>query len=154
MKKFKIMILCIILSIANTAVSAQVSKVTASDGEENDNFGKSVSISGNYLIVGADLDDDSGFYSGSAYLFKKEGNSWIEEDKIIPQDCEAMDFFGEHVDISGDYAIIGAIGDDDNGNYAGAGYIFHREGTNWIEQEKLLAFDGESRDYFGNDVAI
>jgi len=126
----------------------------ALDGSANDYFGVYVSISGDYAIVGAYYDDDKGNESGSAYIFKRNGENWTEQDKITPADGEANDRFGGSVSISGDYAIVGAIGDNDNGPISGSAYIFKREGTNWIQKEKLMASDGSANDYFGGTVSM
>src|SRR6056297_1943458 len=100
------------------AVSAQVSdeqiqKILASDGAAGDVFGHSVSISGDYAIVGACYDDDNGNGSGSAYIYYKEqggtGN-WGQVKKITASDGAADDYFGTSVSISGNYAIVGADG--------------------------------------------
>ena len=125
-------------------------RLTASDGSTNDNFGISVSISGDYSVIGAGNDDDN----GSAYIFHREGDTWIEQAKITSSDSAPEDYFGESVSISGDYALIGAFRDDDNGNDSGSAYIFQRNGTNWIEQTKLVASDGALDDYFGRSVSI
>jgi hypothetical protein len=132
----------------------QVAKLTASDGTAKDNFGWSVSISGDYAVVGAPADDNNGTDSGSAYIFKRSGTSWREQVKLTASDGAAGDWFGWSVSISGDYAIVGALWDDDNGAYSGSAYIFKRSGTNWSEQAKLLAADGAADDYFGNSVSI
>ena len=60
---------------------AQEAKLLPSDGASDDNFGFSVSISGDYAVVGAHFDDDRGFDSGSAYVFKRSGTSWAQEAK-------------------------------------------------------------------------
>ncbi|MHC4132552.1 MAG: FG-GAP repeat protein [Planctomycetota bacterium] len=129
-------------------------KLTASDGAAGNRFGFSVSISGNYAIVGAYYDDDNGTNSGSAYIFKRNGASWSEQDKLYNADAAAYDYFGYSVSISGDYAIIGAYGDDDNGNRSGSAYIFKRNGTSWNEQAKLTAADGAADDNFSRSVSV
>ncbi|MEA2021888.1 MAG: FG-GAP repeat protein, partial [Candidatus Caldatribacteriota bacterium] len=48
-----------------------VTKITAPDGEADDNFGRSVSISGDKIVVGAIYDDDNGSNSGSAWVFQE-----------------------------------------------------------------------------------
>ena len=126
-------------------------KLLASDGAERDYFGSSVTIYRNYAIIGATDDDDNGDESGSAYIFKRDGTSWTEEAKLIASDGTEGDAFGHSVSIDGDYAIIGAYGDDD---YSGSAYVFKRDGTSWNEQDKLLASDGAERDYFGRSVSI
>ncbi|NBC30356.1 MAG: hypothetical protein GVY29_10240 [Spirochaetes bacterium] len=138
-------------------------KVVATD-PGGDRFGESVAISGDYAIVGAYLNDDAGLNSGSAYIFHRSGtgNSWDTGTKIVASDAASIDVFGHSVGISGDYAIVGAYGDDhvDDGDsmdndYDGSAYIFHRTGTNsWTEETQITASDAESDDYFGYSVAI
>ena len=114
----------------------------------------SVSISGDYAIVGAHFDDDNGSGSGSAYIFKLDGANWVQQQKLTASDGAEWDEFGYSVSISGDYAIAGAMYDDDNGNSSGSAYIFRLDGTSWVQQQKLIAPDGAAGDYFGNSVSI
>jgi hypothetical protein len=132
----------------------QQAKLTASDGAVDDNFGCSVSISSDYAVVGAVNDDDKGIDSGSAYIFKRNGTSWSQQQKLTASDGAANDIFGVSVSISGDYAIVGAAGDDDKGTNSGSAYIFLRSGTSWSQQAKLTALDGAASDYFGVSVSI
>ncbi len=126
-------------------------KLLASDGDVNDWFGHSVSVSGNYAIVGAYRDDS---FKGSAYIFRRDGNSWSEQQKLTASDGAASDAFGCSVSIIEDYAIVGAYGDTTKGTSTGAAYIFKRDGTSWIQQQKLLASDGAAYDTFGDSVSI
>jgi hypothetical protein len=132
----------------------QQAKLTASDGAPYEWFGWSVSISGDTAIVGAHYDDDSGSNSGSAYIFKWDGTNWIQQAKLLASDGAANDWFGWSVSISGNLAIAGAYGDDDNGIESGSAYIFKWDGANWIEQAKLLTSDGTAGDEFGYSVSI
>jgi hypothetical protein len=115
------------LTISAQVTDEQIQKLLASDGAADDVFGHSVSISGNYAIVGAMGDDDNGNESGSAYIYYKDrggtGN-WGEVKKITASDGAADDSFGESVSISGNYATVGAYVDDDNGTNSGSAYIF------------------------------
>ncbi len=129
-------------------------KLTASDGAAYDCFGYSVSISGDLAIVGAHGDDDKGTDSGSAYIFRWDGTSWSEQQKLTASDGAAKDYFGRSVSISGDLAIVGAPYDDDNGSYSGSAYIFRWDGTGWVQQAKLTARDGAAYDLFGHSVSI
>ena len=108
------------LSITNP-VHAQISefKLTASDGAAGDEFGFSVSISGDYAVMGAMFDDDNGTSSGSAYVFKRTGTSWQQEAKLLPSDGAAGDECGRSVSISDDYGVGGAVGDGGDGMGAG-----------------------------------
>ena len=133
---------------------SQQEKLTASDGADGDRFGSSVAISGDYAIICASGDDDNGSASGSAYIFHRSGESWSQQEKITASDGAAADSFGYSVAISGDYAIVGARGDDDNGSASGSSYIFQRSGESWGQQEKITASDGAGGDFFGSSVAI
>jgi len=129
-------------------------KMTASDGDDGDRFGNSVDISGYYAIVGAHWDEELGYSSGSAYIFKHEGSDWMEEEKLTAHDGERLDLFGESVSINGNHAAIGAIWDDDMGSYSGSVYIFTHDRFSWIEEEKLTASDGDDGNNFGSSVSI
>ena len=132
------------------------SKIVASDGYLNDNFGHSVAVSASYIIIGANEDDDLGSNSGSAYVFTYDVNAekWREQAKLQASDGESYDNFACSVDIAGDYAIIGADRDDDHGSTSGSAYIFKRELDKWHQQVKLTPADGSKYDHFGFDVAI
>jgi hypothetical protein len=129
-------------------------KLLASDGAQDDNFGYSVAIAGDYALVGAPGDSAPAYRSGSAYIFKRNGSSWIEEAKLLAGDGAEYDIFGWSVAIAGEYALVGACGDDDSGTYSGSAYIFTWNGSSWIEEAKLLAGDGAQDDNFGYSVAI
>ena len=97
------------------AADVRQTKRAASDRDTSDLFGGSVAISGDIAIVGARRNDDAGDDSGSAYFFTRQPDGrWLEE-KVTVWDAEAEDRFGTSVAISGDRAIVGAWGDDDNG---------------------------------------
>jgi hypothetical protein len=101
-------------------------RTLASDGVAGAQFGSSVSIIGDLAIVGAFGDDDMGYHSGSAYIFKRDGTSWSQEAKIVASDGDVFDVFGCSVSISGDSAIVGALYNDDKGIDSGSAYIYTR----------------------------
>jgi alpha-tubulin suppressor-like RCC1 family protein len=122
-------------------------KITSSDAASGDLFGSSVSIDGDYAIVGApNHNNGAGSNSGSAYIFKRDGTSWSEQEILVASDTASSDLFGYSVGISGDYAIVGR-------RQEGA-FIFKRSGTSWSEQQSLTASDAEASDYFGWSVSI
>lgn len=129
-------------------------KITASDAAPRDLFGYSVSISGDTAIVGAYGDDDHGEFSGSAYVFRYKGISWIQEAKLTPEDAVEYHDFGYTVAISGDTAVIGAPGDDDIERSSGAAYVFKYYDGNWIQEAKLKANDAAFSDRLGKTLAI
>jgi hypothetical protein len=110
-----------------TGVHAAEVKLTASDGAAGDWFGGSVALAGDYALVGAHYDDDNGYWSGSAYLFRWDGSSWTEQQKLLASDGAAYDMFGGSVALAGDYALYALVGadlDDDNGDGSGSAYIY------------------------------
>ncbi len=129
-------------------------KLTANDGEANDGFGFSVSISDDHILVGARGVDDKGNSSGAAYFYQQQGSSWAQTQKLMPDNIESGDFFGSAVDVNDQFAIVGAILDDDLGSGAGAAYVYRGTGGGWGLVDKLLPGDGASLDQFGSSVAI
>ena len=97
--------------------STETAKLTASDGAKDDEFGISVAVSGNTVVIGAHLDDDKGDKSGSAYFFTKPAAGWdtsTETAKIIDHDGAVDDHFGRSVAVDGSTAVVGAYGDGSN----------------------------------------
>jgi hypothetical protein len=136
-------------------------KLLASDAAAGDMFGYRVSVSGDVALVGAKDDDDDGYASGSAYVFRWNGSSWVEEQKLLASDAAEADQFSESVSISGDVAMVGAavamVGaahDDDDGANSGSAYVFRWNGSSWVEEQKLLASDGAADDRFGGSVSV
>ena len=82
-------------------------KLTASDGAAGDNFGYSVSISGDYVVVGAYNDDDEGENSGSVYVYGWSGSSYVEVAKIIDSNGAAGDNFGISLSLSDRNLLVG-----------------------------------------------
>lgn len=103
----------------------QHAKLTAQDGEKFDQFGNDVSISNNIILVGAKFDDDVVVDGGAAYSFLREGDVWVEKEKVTLPLLDAnwpMPHFGISVEIDGHYAIVGA---DTADNDTGAAYIYN-----------------------------
>lgn len=140
----------------------KITRLTASDAKTNDNFGSSISLVANQILIGA-----SGYYDaendlvdvGAAYLFELNpvSNQWEEKAKFTASDGEPIAEFGHSVSLSGDKALIGAYRAAPNGNYEqGAAYLFALNSTtnSWDEVAKLIASDGNEGDNFGNAVAL
>ncbi|MCD4825170.1 MAG: FG-GAP repeat protein [Phycisphaerae bacterium] len=131
-------------------------KLTASDAASDDCFGYSVAISGDYAVAGAYSDDDieKGSNSGSAYVFKRDGDQWTQIAKLTADDGAADDKFGYSVAIDGEKIIIGTYWDDDNGDSSGSAYIFELIGEVWTQTGKITAADGAADDEFGYSVGV
>ena len=121
---------------------------TANDSAVHDHFGFSVSISKNYLIVGSPNDDDNGDNSGSAYIFERVDNNWIQHAKITSSDGIENDNFGHIVCLSDKYAVVANLAYYGNG----AVYVFVLKDNNWIQQAKLIS-QNDSKS-FGCSVSI
>ncbi|MGI6496308.1 MAG: FG-GAP repeat protein [Kiritimatiellia bacterium] len=133
---------------------SQQAKLTASDGAYDDCFGWSVALDGDTALVGAGWDGDKGYYSGSAYVFTRDGTNWTQQAKLTASDGAAYDNFGCSVALSGDTALVGARYDSDNGDDSGSAYVFTRSGGIWTQQAKLAAPDGADDAHFGVSVAL
>jgi len=129
-------------------------KLKANDAEEDDSFGDVVCVSGDTVAVGAAGSDGSGLSSGSAYVFVRDGTTWVQQAKLIPSDGTAYDHFGRAVSANGDTVVVGAPGNDENGSFAGAAFVFVRDGTTWRQQAKLLADDAKPGDSLGEVVSV
>lgn len=133
-------------------------KLIPSDGEAIDFFGWSVAISGDVIIVGAPENKTVRPGSGAVYVFRYNGEDWVEEAKLIIMDDEWGAHFGRSVSIDGNVIVGGATGIDYNGNMeAGAAYVFRYDGAVWIRDDSILrAPPGEREEfsYFGESVSI
>ncbi len=129
-------------------------KLTASDANTNDWFGRSVAISGNTAIVGAYGNDDAGSSSGSAYLYDFSDPCSITETKLTASDAAGNDWFGASVAISGSTALVGARLDDDAGSSSGSAYLYDFSDPCSITETKLTASDANAWDDFGFSVAL
>lgn len=146
----------------------EVQKIVASDRNESDHFGISVSISDNRAIVGAYVEDEdtSGTITvidaGSAYIFEKdESGTWNEIKKLVAPDRGVEDKFGRSVSISGNYAIVGAEREDEDVSgentltTAGSAYIFETDDRGyWNKVQKIVASERAEGDFFGKSVSI
>jgi hypothetical protein len=129
-----------------------------------ESFGYSVAIDGDYAIVGAYLDDTNGLSAGAAYIFRREGSTWVPEDKLLASDGQPGDWFGYSVSIASDaenrFALVGAPLDDDpdmpppDGDDVGAAYVFVSSGTIWAQEAKLTHPIPYKNDQCGKSVAI
>ena len=130
-------------------LSARRQHLTALDGAAGDTFGHSLAIDGDALVVGSQMDDHRGRESGSAYVFQRAGERWVQAAKLTASDAEAEDRFGYALAIDDDTVLVGAWGDDDRASRAGAVYVFVNRHGRWEQEAKLTASDGAEDDFFG-----
>jgi hypothetical protein len=127
----------------------QQAKLVSSDAAENDYFGTSVDLSEDTAVVGAWADDAHGTDSGAAYVFTRDGQSWVQEAKLTPDDAARGDGFGLAVAISGETLVVGS-----SSGGSGTAYFFKRDGTIWSQQDRVVASDARLEDGFGSALDI
>ncbi|MDX1958059.1 MAG: putative Ig domain-containing protein [Leptospiraceae bacterium] len=162
----------------------QEAYLKAPNNDSNDQFGNSVAISNDTIVVGAWQEDstqttitngttastdNTRLNSGAAYVFKRTGEIWLQEAYIKPSNTKTGDEFGVSVSISGDTIVVGAKREDSNqttitnGSTAsadfsmanpGAAYVFRRNGTIWSQEAYLKAPNVSDNDDYGVSVAI
>ena len=99
-------------------------------------------------------DFEHGLTAGAAFVYRLTGADWVREVKLVPDDIAVGDHFGSSVSVSGDTIVVGADHQDAAGVDAGAAYVFQFDGSQWIQQVKLLPADLGPDDRFGNAVAV
>ncbi len=157
---------------------SQQAYLKASNAQADDNFGQSVSISADTIVIGATGEDsnavgvnnnqlnNSASTSGAAYVFVRTGSTWSQQAYLKASNTESNDEFGTAVSISGDTVVVGAINERSSSTgvngieanntalSAGAAYVFVRSGTNWTQEAYLKASNTETNDQFGRAVAV
>ena len=156
---------------------SQEAYLKASNTDDEDQFGVSVAISGDAIVVGASFEDsgatgvngdqgnNSRSNSGAAYVFRREDGEWSQEAYLKASNTDAADIFGARVAISGDVIVVGARnengsstgvnGEQNNSGFdSGAAYVFRRENGEWSLEAYLKASNTGSSDQFGASVAI
>lgn len=150
------------------ATWTQQAYIKASNTGIRDLFGASVSISGDTLMVGASLEDNldgsqndgpagENTNAGAVYVFERSGQVWTQRAYLKAGGSEpvtAGDAFGSSVAVSGDVAVIGALGEDSVNPESGAAYVFRRVGGSWQQEAVLKASNAGSNDLLGSAVAI
>ena len=160
---------------------AQQAYLKAPNSANNDQFGWSVAVSGDLVVVGAPQEssnatgvngnqaDNSFNQAGAAYIFARSGGVWTQEAYLKASNPEALDRFGHAVAAGNDYVVVGAPEEDSGGfgiNHptgqsnnsvpsAGAAYIFVRSGGVWSQHVyvKAAAFNPGNLDRFGWSIA-
>lgn len=156
--------------------------IKASNTQESDGFGGSVSLSGDgaTLAVGVpfedsaatgvdgDQDDNSVPTSGAVYVFARSGAIWAQEAYIKASNTGFEDKFGAWVSLSADgdtlavtapledSAATGIDGDEasDDAENSGAAYVFRRSVATWTQMSYLKASNAEADDLFGSAAAL
>ena len=164
--------------VRNAGAWSQQAYLKASNTDADDQFGGSVAISGDTLVVGAvgedsnatgvdgDSANNSASNAGAAYVFVRSAGAWSQQAYLKASNTDALDSFGISVAISGDTLVVGANGESSNAtgvngnqsnnlaNASGASYVFVRNAGAWSQQAYLKASNTGADDLFGGSVAI
>jgi len=141
----------------------KVSIIYPNDGEQNDNFGNAVDISGNLSVIGAYSAKIDGVATGMAYIYRFNDTHWVQEGKLTSEGSQSHDFFGWSVACYHNVVIVGAYMASGDSYPVGAAYIFApAKGNTWSRQAILKApyrdidDDGGSPEYiyFGWSVEV
>lgn len=135
----------------NGSSFVEEASVFGSDTVQFDLFGWAVALREDRLLVGVEFADQQ---RGKAYVFRNDGNNWLEEAKLTAGDAAPNDRFGRVVSMNGEFAIVGAPATDHTGLSSGSAYIFHRTGSNWTEQANLRGSSPQPSANFGEAVSI
>ena len=141
-------------------------KITPSDRDSFDYFGRSVSISGNHAVIGSFgskypiSKTNSKWRAGAAYIFTNFNGVWGENQKLTAPTRRFNDIFGFNVSMDDSMVLIGAYGDDYDayennwiGN-AGATHLFTLNGFVWKHSQKIVAIDRTRNSHFGYSVNV
>lgn len=119
-----------------------------------DTFGRSVSISGNTVLVSDDGDDTMGFEAGATYVFVRAQGLWRRQNKIVNPDAVSSERFGYTVAISGDTAAIGVPFAGDAAPFSGKAFVYKRFNGIWLKVAQLTAADAAEQDWFSWSIAV
>ncbi len=119
-------------------------------------FGTAIMIDGDTAVIGALGATVNGHANqGAAYVFKQTGGIWNQVAKLVADDGDANNYFGQAAAISGDNIVVGAYGASVDGNaLQGAAYVYANVGGTWTFAHKLVADDGVGGEFFGRSVAM
>jgi len=144
----------------NGGAYVEVSQLTASDAQGGDQFGTSVAVSGNRLIVGAVGKSTTTYHAGKVYVYEwNSGTSTYDEvTTVLASTAATNTWFGTSVALSSDSSrlVVGAYGDGTGGLEAGKVYVYNWNSitSTYDEVTTVLASTAAAKDWFGGSVAL
>lgn len=139
-----------------TAAAAQCppAVLTVPSGDHEDEYGDSVAIDGDVLVVGNPRRLINLYDGDSVAVFRRTVAGWTHEATLAPSDQGSAVDYGESVAVAGDTILIGDPGQDGATVVTGAAYVVERIGGQWVETQKLFEVGGGTYDQFGYAVAL
>jgi len=139
----------------------ETERLVGNDTTTGDRLGRTVAISGNFALVGADRQGAGN--EGAAYVFERNDqgtpldptdDTWPQVARLQPAGVQAGDLFGLGVAISGNVALVGSNADVVGTVRMGSVYVFERLGGVWTEVQRFNGNDGKEGDGFGTVVRL
>ena len=128
------------------------SKTSGLDAARDDGFGDAVAVDGNVAVIAAPRDDDGAFDAGAVHVLERSGSAWVSTACLAQG--RGLGRFGSAVSVHGDTIAIGAPHEDGQVVGAGAVYVYRRQGTAWVEEQRVVALDGQNGERFGYAVDV
>jgi rubredoxin len=145
-----------VFDLASGTPTTPIATLYNSAPSSDDWFGNSVAASGNYVVVGAYMDDTAAYNAGCVYVY--DLSSGTPTTPIVTLDDPAAtssDYFGWSVAVSGTYVVVGAYRDDTGASGAGRAYVFDlSSGTPTTPIVTLNNPAPAELDHFGFSVAV
>jgi hypothetical protein len=137
----------------------QEAELLATEAEAGDNFGYSVGVSEDTVVVGSvHADGPGGENQGRVLVFIRGSDTWMQHAKLIASDANAYARFGNSVSISRETVAVGAyLHHGPAGPNQGAAYVFVKPSFGWAdmsETARLLPSDSAANDLFGVSVSV
>jgi len=129
---------------------SQQQRLTATTPVNGGNFGASVAIDGDTMMIGSQF--GGGSLYGAVYYLTRSGNTWTEQQELLSNETTILQRFGSSVDIDGDTVVIGEWANGGAPDPDGAIHIFEKSGSTWTRLQRIDAYIDKSN--FGWDVAI
>ncbi|MCP3920050.1 MAG: hypothetical protein GY711_31355 [bacterium] len=133
---------------------AEVALLRNNDGAKDDLYGRSVSVSGDWLAVGAERADDAAVDGGAVYIYERDSSDWLLQAVVVAPDANKHDYFGHAVALEGRHLIVTAYADDDSGTNSGSAYYFRRQNNRWTLKQKFSGSTATHHDNFGSSISM
>ena len=117
-------------------------------------YGHDVDVDGDWAVVGAYQDLESGLYAGAVYVYHREGIYWSPHSVLSPADASTFSQFGYSVALSDGLLAVGAPLDSDVGAFGGAVYMYGLSNDAWEWTDKLLSPEPSANQTYGTSVAL
>ena len=151
----KVLISCLLMALTLVVgVQAQLSKLPRPDSLGTAFFGGSVSIDGDWAVVGATGDNACGFNSGSAWVYRRDGKGWTVQQRLAPSECEEGAFFGKAVSLDGRQIAVSAFRTFMGRAVSNHVYVFELNEGQWTQSARISSPDRDESGPFAAAIDL